>query len=156
MQILLKRYQRILDKKAKSGEEGFTLVELMVVLGIISILTAAVVINVAPVLGGGKVTRAKSDIATLSQGLEQYNFDMGEYPSEDYGLDALRNVPGDARTPDAYRTGGYIKNLPNDPWGLPYIYVYPGENGVFDLISYGADGEPGGEDLDADIVSWQP
>jgi len=145
--------QRYLKKRAKK-EEGFTLVEVMVTLVIIGLLTTFVVINVLPAQDKALVQKAKGDIRILEQALEMYRLDMFDYPEQDAGLEALRQLPSGADEA-RYRKGGYIKLLPEDPWGRPYVYNYPGENGVFDIFSYGSDGEPGGEDQAADIVSWE-
>jgi len=145
--------QRYLKKRAKK-EEGFTLVEVMVTLVIIGLLTTFVVINVLPAQDKALVQKAKGDIRILEQAMEMYRLDMFDYPEQDAGLEALRQLPSGADEA-RYRKGGYIKLLPEDPWGRPYVYNYPGENGVFDIFSYGSDGEPGGEDQAADIVSWE-
>lgn len=145
--------QNDITQKRQKKEEGFTLVEVMVTLVIIGLLTTFVVMNVAPTLGDAKVKKVKGDISVLEQALEMYRLDMFDYPEESAGLNALATMPSGADEA-RYRKGGYIKRLPNDPWGNPYVYTYPGENGVFDIVSYGADGEPGGEDQAADIVSW--
>jgi len=139
--------------KAKT-EDGFTLVEVLVALAIIGIMTTVVVVNLLPETGKARLQKAKSDIRIIEQALEMYHLDILDYPEEDAGLEALRGQPSGV---DAarYRQGGYVKLLPNDPWGNPYVYRYPGDNGVFDLLSYGADGEEGGEGLNADIVNWQ-
>jgi len=141
-------------KTVHEKEDGFTLVEVMVTLVIIGLLTTFVVINVLPAQDKALVQKAKGDIRILEQALEMYRLDMFDYPEEDAGLDALKDMPSGADGA-RYRKGGYIKLLPNDPWGRPYVYRYPGENGVYDIMSYGSDGEPGGEDQAADIVSWE-
>ena len=139
-----------------SSEAGFSLLEIMVALVIIGLLTAAVVINVAPNIGTAQKTRAQSDIRSLSTALELYRLDLFDYPEEQDGLAALIEAPAGLPNPEQYRRGGYLQGgLPNDPWGRPYIYRYPGENGEFDIISYGADGEADGEGNNADIVSWE-
>jgi len=146
---LLKNLKSKTDK-----EDGFTLVEVMVVLVIIGLLTTFVVLNVLPAQDRALVEKTKADIRILEQALEMYRLDLFYYPEEDAGLQALVSVPSgvdEAR----YRRGGYVKLLPDDPWGRPYIYRYPGENGAYDILSYGSDGEPGGEDQAADIVSWE-
>lgn len=99
--------------------------------------------------------KAKGDIRLLEQAAEMYRLDMLDYPEETNGLDALVSLPSGAPNAERYRPGGYVKFLPDDPWGRPYIYRYPGENGVFDILSLGSDGEPGGENLAQDITSWQ-
>lgn len=137
------------------NERGFTLVEVMVVMVIIGLLTTFVVINVLPSQDKAMVQKAKGDIRLLEQAAEMYRLDMLDYPDEAAGLSALKTLPSGSDKADRYRKGGYVKFLPNDPWDRPYIYRYPGEHGVFDILSYGSDGEPGGEELAADIVSWQ-
>ena len=146
--------QKNTEKKNQKKEQGFTLVEVMVTLIIIGLLTTFVVINVLPAQDKALVQKAKGDIRILEQAMEMYRLDMFDYPEQDAGLEALKVLPSgvdEAR----YRKGGYIKLLPNDPWGRPYVYRYPGENGVYDILSFGSDGEPGGEDQAADIVSWE-
>jgi len=141
-------------KKKYKKEDGFTLVEVMVTLVIIGLLTTFVVINVLPAQDRALTQKAKGDIRILEQAMEMYRLDNFDYPEQEAGLEALKERPNgvdEAR----YRKGGYIKLLPADPWGRPYVYLYPGENGVFDIVSYGSDGEPGGEDQAADIVSWE-
>ncbi|MEP6342659.1 MAG: type II secretion system major pseudopilin GspG [Maricaulaceae bacterium] len=139
-----------------SSEAGFSLLEIMVALVIIGLLTAAVVINVAPNIGTAQKTRAQSDIRSLTTALELYRLDLFDYPEEQDGLDALVEAPAGLANPEQYRRGGYLQGgLPSDPWGRPYIYRYPGENGEFDILSYGADGEAGGEGNNSDIVSWE-
>ena len=113
--------QKMNWKKRQRKEEGFTLVEVMVTLVIIGLLTTFVVINVLPAQDKALVQKAKGDIRILEQALEMYRLDMFDYPEQDAGLEALKERPSgadDAR----YRKGGYIKLLPDDPWGRPYIY----------------------------------
>lgn len=136
-------------------DDGFTLVEVMVVMVIIGLLTTFVVLNIIPSQDKAMTQKAKADIRILEGAIEMYRLDMLDYPDEDAGLDSLVNLPAGERNEDRYRKGGYVKFLPNDPWDRPYIYRYPGEEGVYDIFSYGADGEPGGEGNDADIVSWE-
>lgn len=134
------------------SEAGFSLTEIMISVVIMGLLGTVVVLNVLPLREQASVQKARADIATLEQALDAYRLDMRRYPTVEEGLDALVNAPRDA---DNYREGGYIRRLPDDPWGNPYQYVYPGENGVFDIYSLGADGREGGEDNDADIGNWQ-
>ena len=143
------------DEK-KQNDDGFTLVEVMVVMVIIGLLATFVVINVLPSQDKARVQKARGDIRLLENALELYRLDMLDYPDENDGLMALRELPAGADNPENYREGGYIRFLPNDPWNNPYVYRYPGENGVIDILSYGSDGEPGGEGLASDIVSWEP
>jgi general secretion pathway protein G len=130
---------------------GFTLVELMVVIFIIGLLTTIVVINVLPNQDKAMVQKAKADIAVLSQAMETYRLDNLDYPAAAQGLQSLVTPPPgiDATA----RRAGYIKKLPADPWNRPYQYANPGRNGGFDIYSLGADGTPGGENDNADIYS---
>ena len=139
----------------RSAEHGFTLVELMVVIVIIGLLATIVAINVIPATDTARVEKAKADIATIEQALEQYRLDNLTYPSATDGLQALLIPPASLTQPQRYRRGGYIKKLPNDPWGRPYTYTYavPGRKGAFDISSLGADGQPGGDNENADIYS---
>ena len=141
------KYRR---KKSGKIQNGFTLVELMVVIFIVGLLTTVVVINVLPSQGKAMVQKAKADIAILSQALETYRLDNLTYPDGGQGLTALVTPPVGAA---GARTEGYIKKLPNDPWGRPYQYTLPGKSSAFDVYSLGADGAPGGQDNDADIYA---
>jgi general secretion pathway protein G len=139
-------------RRRKKAERGFTLTELMVVIFIIGLLATVVMINVLPSQDKAMVTKAKADIATLESALEQYRLDNLVYPATTDGLNALVTAPPALTQPERYRRGGYIKKLPNDPWGRPYNYQAPAANGkAFDVWSQGADGAPGGTDDNADI-----
>lgn len=139
-------------RRGKRDERGFTLTELMVVIFIIGLLATVVLINVLPSQDKAMVTKAKADIATLETALEQYRLDNLSYPASGDGLGALITPPPSLTQPERYRRGGYIKRLPEDPWGRPYNYQVPGPNGTpFDIYSLGADGAPGGSDDNADI-----
>lgn len=136
----------------RQKRNGFTLVELMVVIFILGLLTTIVVINVLPSQDRAMVAKARADIATLGQALEMYRLDNLAYPGSTDGLQALIAQPPSLATSARYRQGGYIRKLPDDPWGRPYQYDNPGRRGPgFDLYSLGADGAPGGEDDNADI-----
>jgi general secretion pathway protein G len=131
---------------------GFSLVELMVVIFIIGLLATVVLINVLPSQDKAMRVKAQGDIATLGQALEMYRLDTMAYPGPAEGLAALRSPPANLAMPQNYRAGGYIKELPSDPWGRPYQYQVPGREGrAFDILSLGADGKPGGTGNDADI-----
>lgn len=130
---------------------GFTLVELLVVMVIIGLLAALVAPRLFPKLGKGKQAAAKAQIELIGQALDHYRLDTGTYPTNEQGLNALVTNPGVEKW-----QGPYLKKgLPLDPWGKPYIYQYPGTHGEYDLYSYGRDGKPGGDDEDADVLSWQ-
>lgn len=137
----------------RSAEHGFTLVELMVVIVIIGLLATIVAVNVIPATDTARVEKAKADIATIEQALEQYRLDNLTYPSGSDGLQALLTAPPSLTQPQRYRRGGYIKKLPQDPWGRAYVYAVPGREGAFDISSLGADGQPGGDQENADIYS---
>ena len=147
-----------LNQKTKNihAERGVTLVELLVVLAILAFVSAIVVVNVLPERDRAAVRKAKIDINIIESALDQYRLDMMSYPTTSQGLEALVSLPTGAARGDQYREGGYIRGaLPIDPWGAPYQYKFPGEHGVIDIYSYGADGEPGGEGLNADLGNWQ-
>ncbi len=142
------------EPKTQKKRNGFTLVELMVVIFILGLLTTIVVINVLPSQDRAMVEKARADIATLGQALEMYRLDNLAYPGSSDGLQALVAAPPSLATTARYRKGGYIKKLPDDPWGRPYQYDNPGRQGPgYDLYSLGADGAPGGEDDNADIYA---
>lgn len=134
---------------------GFTLVELMVVIVIIGLLTAIVAINILPAQDKAMVGKAKADIAVIEQGLEMYRLNNLTYPSTADGLTALIRPPASLTQPERYQPGGYLKKLPDDPWGRPYQYAVPGRSGAFDVFSLGADGAIGGTDENADIGNWE-
>ena len=139
----------ILAKK----QRGLSLIELIVVIVIMGVLGTIILINVLPAADQSRVQTAKTNLLTLETALDQYRLDMGSYPSSDMGLQALTQRPGGLANSANYRPGGYIRKLPNDPWGNPYQYIYPDDQGGFRLYSFGADGREGGEGLDADIFS---
>ncbi len=149
----IRRKEQSFHKRRTNGEAGFTLVELMVVIVIIGLLATIVAINVIPATDTARVEKAKADIATIEQALEQYRLDNLTYPAGTDGLQALLTPPASLTQPQRYRRGGYIKKLPDDPWGRPYAYSVPGQKGAFDIISLGADGAPGGEADNADLRS---
>lgn len=135
---------------------GFTLVELMVVIVIIGLLATVVAINVLPSQDRAMIGKARADIAVLEQAVETYRLDNLTFPSATAGLQALVAAPADLARPERYRQGGYVRRLPEDPWGNPYQYRQPGRDGrAFDIWSFGADGREGGEGNDADIGNWQ-
>ena len=133
---------------------GFTLVEVMVAVVIIGLLATVVMINVLPALDRAKTEKARADIATLEQAIETYRLENQTFPVTEQGLDALTKAPAGLAHPENYRPGGYIKRLPEDPWGKAYQYGAPGRTGAFDVYSLGADGKVGGEGHDADIGNW--
>lgn len=134
---------------------GFTLVELMVAIVIIGLLSTVVMINVMPSQDRAMTEKARADIAVLEQALETYRLDNLAYPTTAQGLDALLEAPSGLARPDRYRKGGYIRRLPEDPWGQAYQYRQPGRSGGFDVFSFGADGVEGGDGDSADIGNWR-
>jgi len=133
--------------------QGFTLLEIIVVVAIIAILAAYIAPKVAGRVDDARISKAKSDIRVLESSLELYKLDNFIYPSSEQGLDALVNKPSGEGTKN-WRDGGYIKKLNKDPWGNEYQYTYPGSNGEFDVFSLGADAAVGGVDEAADIGNW--
>lgn len=138
----------------KRKQTGFTLLEVMVVVVILGILASFVVPNLLGNKEKADQQKAISDISALEQALDMYKLDNSVYPSTDQGLEALVNKPSGTPEPRNYRNNGYIKRLPNDPWGREYQYLSPGDNGTIDIFSLGADGEEGGEEANADIGNW--
>ena len=135
---------------------GFTLIEIMVVVVILSILAAIVVPRLLSRPDEAKVTKAKVDMKGIEEALGLFKLDTGFYPSTDQGLKALVEKPTTGLIPTKYSVDGYLKKLPADPWGNNYVYISPGlHNHNYDLISYGADGQAGGEGFDADLNSWE-
>jgi general secretion pathway protein G len=133
--------------------QGFTLLEIIVVVAIIAILAAYIAPKVTGRVDDARISKAKSDIRVLESSLELYKLDNFVYPSSEQGLEALVNKPSGSNTRN-WRDGGYIKKLAKDPWGNEYRYVYPGSNGEFDVSSLGADAAAGGADEAADIGNW--
>ncbi len=137
-------------------QRGFTLIEIMVVVVILGILAAIVVPRLLSRPDEARVTKAKVDMKSIEESLGLFKLDNGFYPDTDQGLKALVEKPTTGRIPAKYSVDGYLKKTPVDPWGSDYIYLSPGlHDHNFDLISSGADGEPGGEGFDADINSWE-
>ncbi|WP_138514436.1 type II secretion system major pseudopilin GspG [Rhodoferax bucti] len=137
---------------ARPLQRGFTLIELMVVLVIIGVLAALIVPNVLDRADDARVTAAKTDIANLTQALKLYKLDNQRFPTAEQGLQALVSKPTANPVPANWRP--YIDKLPADPWNRPYLYMNPGLRGEVDVLSFGADGQAGGEGKDADIGNW--
>jgi general secretion pathway protein G len=135
---------------------GFTLIEMMVVVVIIGILAALVVPKLLGRADDARITAAKSDIASIMQGLKLYKLDNQRYPTTEQGLQALITKP--ATGANGWKSGGYLDKVPKDPWGNPYLYLSPGVHGEIDVFTYGPDGQPGagnsGSGGDATIGSW--
>ena len=138
---------------ATRRSRGFTLIELMVVIVILGVLAALVVPRVLSRPDEARAVAARQDIATLMQSLKLYRLDNRRYPTAEQGLQALVVKPTAGPVPGNWKP--YLEKLPNDPWGRPYQYLNPGIKGEIDVMSFGADGQSGGEGKDADIGSWQ-
>jgi len=138
------------------NRDGFTLIEIMVVIVILAMLAAIVGPRLMGRTDDAKVTDARVQIKNIETALKLYKLDNGSYPSTEQGLGALVAKPTVGVIPNSYKEGGYLesKKMPKDPWGNDYLYVSPGEHGDYDLFSYGADGAKGGEGKNADINSW--
>ena len=137
-------------------DDGFSLLELMVVVVIMSILALVIVPRVIDRPEQARLARAQSDIAILENALQLYKLDNLDYPTTEQGLAALVEKPTQAPVPTNYAASGYIDRLPADPWGSDYQYLSPGVRGEIDVFSFGADGVSGGEGSDADIGNWTP
>lgn len=142
------------EKKTRCYNAGFTLIELLVVLLILGLLATIVMPRLFGRAEEAKVTAAKVQIRVLEDALHQYEVDNGAYPTTEQGLDALVKAPSNATH---WREGGYLEKaaVPKDPWGNAYVYLCPGTHGDYDLVSYGADGAPGGEGKAKDVTSWE-
>ncbi|MBY4599006.1 type II secretion system major pseudopilin GspG [Ottowia caeni] len=132
---------------------GFTLIELMVVLVIIGVLAALIVPNVLDRTDDARATAARTDVHNIMQALKLYKLDNQRFPTAEQGLQALIARPTASPQPGNWRP--YLEKLPNDPWGRPYQYLNPGVQGEVDVMSFGADGQSGGDGKNADIGSWQ-
>ena len=138
----------------KRAVSGFTLIEVMVVVVVLSILAAIVVPNIMDAPDEARIVAAKQDIRALESALNLYRLDNYVYPSTEQGIDALVTRPETPPEPRNWKAGGYMDRLPKDPWGNPYQYLSPGQNGEFDLYSMGADGQIDGAGVNADITNW--
>lgn len=140
----------------KCNRSGFSLIELLVVVLIITILATIVGVRVLPELAKAKTAKATAQISNFCTGLKLYQMDTGRLPTREQGLAALCEKPVTDPVPEKYREGGYLesKTVPLDPWGREYVYLVPGSGGKpYEIVCYGADGEPGGEGEDVDLSS---
>jgi general secretion pathway protein G len=140
------------SRKILRSSAGFTLIELIVVVAIIGLLAGLVVPQFIKQEEKATAKAARAQIELLGTALDTFRLDVGRYPTSQEGLQALNQKPGGA---DRWE-GPYLKKeLPNDPWGKPYIYKSPGDHGPYDIVSYGADGVAGGQDNNRDVTSWE-
>jgi general secretion pathway protein G len=135
-------------------QHGFSLVEILVVLVILGLLVSVVAPTVLNRADEARVQKVKADFANIETALKLYRLDNFVYPTTEQGLEALVEPSGLDPIPRNFKQGGYLERLPVDPWGRPYLYLSPGENGEFDLYSLGADGLSGGEDQNMDLGNW--
>ena len=142
--------------KKRFNDNGFTLIELMVVIVILGILAGLIVPRIMERPEEARQAKARIQIESLETTLKLYKLDSGCYPSTEQGLEALVEAPQVGNLPGKWREGGYLekRKVPKDPWGNDYIYLCPGTNGEYDIISYAADGEQGGEGKNEDITNW--
>ena len=138
-------------------ERGFTLIEIMVVMVILGILAGLIIPRIMGRPEEARRTKAQIQIESIETALKLYKLDNGFYPTTEQGLQALIEPPSVGKLASAWREGGYLEKgkVPKDPWGNEYVYLSPGIHGDFDLVSYGADGETGGEGKDMDINNWE-
>ena len=148
----MKPYTTI-SRLRRAVQAGFTLIELMVVLVIIGVLAALIVPNVLDRADDARITAARTDVNNLMQALKLYKLDNQRYPTTEQGLQALLAKPTTGPIPPNWKP--YVEKLPQDPWNHPYQYLNPGVKGEIDVMSFGADGQAGGEGKNADIGSWQ-
>jgi general secretion pathway protein G len=139
------------------GFRGFTLIELMVVIVILGILAMYITPKIMGRPDEARQIKAKLDIASLETALKLYRLDNGTYPTTAQGLQALVEIPDKDPIPKNWKKGGYLEKgkVPKDPWGNPFAYLSPGIQRDYDIVSYGADGMPGGEGINRDITSWE-
>ena len=168
MAFLLKSYRHLYITLRRRGsstpaadcsaavDAGFTLIEMIVVLAIIALIAAMIVPNVIGRPDQARVTVANADLRTISAALKLYRLDNANYPTTEQGLEALAVKPTSSPAPTNWNQDGYLAQVPKDPWNRPYVYRSPGALGAFDLLSYGKDGKPGGEGLDADLGGKAP
>lgn len=136
-------------------QQGFTLIEIMIVVVILGILASIVVPNIMGSPDEARIVKVKQDLRVLEGALNLYKLDNFAYPSTDQGLEALVKKPLGQPEAKNWKKNGYIKKLPKDPWGNDYLYLSPGSHGDFDLFSYGSDGRKGGTDSASDIGNWE-
>ena len=140
--------------RLRRAARGFTLIEILVVVVILSILAALIVPKIMDRPDEARVIAARSDIRAIESALKLYRLDNGVYPSTEQGLQALVRKPETGEPPRNWKSGGYLDRLPKDPWKREYLYLNPGLHSEIDILCYGADGQPGGEGTNADIGSW--
>ncbi|WP_178863915.1 type II secretion system major pseudopilin GspG [Thiomicrorhabdus cannonii] len=143
---------KLQKQAALRGQDGFTLIELMVVVVILAVLAAFVAPKLMDRPDEARIVKAKQDIGAIASALQLYKLDNFIYPTTDQGLEALVKEPTDEPLPKHWKP--YLEQMPMDPWGNPYLYLSPGEHGDFDVYTLGADNQDGGEGINATIGNW--
>lgn len=149
------RKEKVKKSNKKKREKGFTLIEIMVVVIILSLLAGIIIPKIVSRPEEARRIKAAVQIKQIEGALNLFRIDNGFYPDTEQGLQALVNEPDVGEIPVSYKEGGCISRIPKDPWRNEYAYLSPGENGEFDLSSYGPDHEEGGEGKNEDINSWE-
>jgi len=139
----------------RNDSAGFSLVEILVVLVIMGLLIAVVAPNVLNTADDARIQKAQADFKNIETALKMYRLDNYVYPTTEQGLEALVEPSSLDPEPRNFRQGGYLEEVPIDPWGRPYLYLSPGENREVDIFSLGADGLSGGEGQNADVGNWR-
>jgi general secretion pathway protein G len=145
----------IAKRKRIAGQQGFTLIEIMVVVVILSILAAIIVPRIMDRPDQARMIKARQDVRVIESAMKLYKLDNHFYPSTEQGIEALVSKPTGMPEPRSWKDGGYLDRLSKDPWDGDYLYLNPGVHGDIDIFSQGADGQPGGEGVNADIGNWQ-
>ncbi len=145
--------QNARQKRSFAGQLGFTLIEIMVVVVIIGILAALVGPRLFGQVDRARIEAAKAEISTIENAMKFYRLDNFAYPTTEQGIEALVTQPNDPNIKND-PAGGYLERMPSDPWGNPYLYLNPGNQGEIDVYTLGADGAPGGEENNTDIGNW--
>ncbi|MEW5737078.1 MAG: type II secretion system major pseudopilin GspG [Thermodesulfobacteriota bacterium] len=145
-----------MKRYASVRQSGFTLLELMVVIVILGILAVFIAPKFMDAPDKAKISKASVELESLATALKLFKLDMGRYPTTEEGLEILVTPPQNTEEAARWRKGGYLEkpSLPMDPWGHPYVYIFPGSRGDFELLCYGADGQAAGEDVNSDIDYW--
>jgi len=138
----------------KHQQKGFTLIEIMIVVVILSILASLIIPRIMNRPDQARIVKAQQDMRAIESALNMYRLDNYHYPNTNQGLQALVTRPSSEPKPANWQQA-YLDKLPNDPWGTPYLYLMPGKHGDFDLFTYGADQRKGGEDSDVDLGNWE-
>ncbi|AOY90181.1 type II secretion system protein GspG [Marinobacter salinus] len=145
---------KIRNIKKRKDSRGFTLIEIMVVMVILGLLVAIVAPNIMGRSDQAKVTIAETQLKNIQSALDLYRLDNSQYPSTQQGLEALVSKPSGSPEPKNWNPDGYLKSVPEDPWGAEFQYISPGSEGAYDLYSYGSDGQEGGDGDASDISVW--